>query len=86
MVKVYRRVIGMKVVCSSCRTVLEFQKEDMKDCNSRHTNACGFSTEYMSIDCPVCGKELVVWDAKFKKWENNVDMIYEKKEENNDKS
>ena len=77
MVKVVRRVIGMEVVCSSCRTVLNFQKEDMRDCNSKHMDAWGFSREYKSIDCPVCGKELVVWDAKFKNWENNVDMIYE---------
>lgn len=83
MVKVYRRVIGMKVVCSSCRTVLNFQKEDMKDFNSIKTNRWGFDREYKSIDCPICGKELVVWDDRFKNWENNVDMIYENKRNNN---
>ena len=83
MVKIYRRVIGMKVVCSSCRTVLNFQKEDMRDCNSTHTDACGLYREYKSIDCPVCGKELVVWDDFSKSWENNVDMIYENKRNNN---
>lgn len=83
MVKVVRRVIGMKIVCSSCRTVLNFQKEDMRDCNSTHMDVYGISREYKSIDCPVCGKELVVYDARFEDWENNVDMIYEKKGNNN---
>ena len=79
MVKVARRVI----VCSSCRTVLNFQKEDMRDCNSTHMDVYGIPREYKSIDCPVCGKELVVWDARFGEWENNVGMIYEKKGNNN---
>lgn len=80
MVKVYRKVIGMKVVCSHCRTILNFQKEDLRDCM---IHKCGVDNHYQCIDCPVCGKELIVRNAETECWENNIDMIYEKKGNNN---
>lgn len=80
MVKVYRRVIGMKVVCNYCRTILNFQEEDLRDCS---VHRWGYDTHYQCIDCPVCGEELIVRNAETKCWENNVDMIYEKKGNNN---
>lgn len=76
MVKVVRRVIGMKVVCRHCGTVLSFQEEDLK-CTFPGINTYGMHTGYQGIDCPVCGEELTVRDAKNKTWTNNVDMIYE---------
>lgn len=80
MVKVDRRVIGMKVACIYCGTILNFQEDDVRDC-SKH--GWGFDTHYQCIDCPVCGEELIVRNAETKYWEGNVDMIYKKKENNN---
>lgn len=78
MVEVYRRVIGMKVMCNHCRTVLTFQKEDLKD---RIIDKWGIDMCYQCIDCPVCGKELIVRNAETECWGDNVDMIYEKEGE-----
>ena len=75
MVEVARRVIGMEVVCRSCRTVLHFQKEDLKD---RIIDKWGIDMHYQCIDCPVCGKELIVRNAETECWGDDVDMIYEK--------
>lgn len=74
MVEVYRRVIGMKVVCSHCGTILNFQEEDLRECIK---HMLGFDTHYQCIDCPVCGKELIVRNAETECWGDNVDMIYE---------
>ena len=75
MVEVARRVIGMEVVCRSCRTVLHFQKEDLKD---RIIDKWGIDMHYQCIDCPVCGKELIVRNAETECWGDDVGMIYEK--------
>ncbi len=75
MVEVARRVIGMEVVCRSCRTVLHFQKEDLKD---RIIDKWGIDMHYQCIDCPVCGKELIVRNAETECWGDDVDMIYGK--------
>lgn len=74
MVKVARRVIGMKVACVYCGTILNFQKEDLRDCIRP---ILGFDTRYHCIDCPVCGKEVIVRNAETECWEDEVDMIYE---------
>lgn len=83
MVKVYRKVIGMKVVCSNCRSVLSFQKDDIRDRDFPTLDLYGRHVKYQGIDCPVCGENLIVRDAESKTWKNNVDIIYEKKGNNN---
>ena len=71
MVEVLRKVLGWKVECDYCESVLKFHLEDMK-----YLNKDSQRTQY--IECPVCPTKVCVRDNDFG-WLNGVERIYEEK-------
>ena len=69
MVEILRKVLGWKVECDYCGSVLKFQLGDMK-----YLHKDSQRTQY--IECPVCHTKVCVKDNDFG-WLNGAERLYE---------
>jgi ribosomal protein S27E len=49
---------NMQVVCWKCGCEFKFTKEDIQEKGNNHK---GVTTEWLSVNCPICNKENEIW-------------------------